>query len=149
MRISEHLSLDHCRCDALLATLEQSVQSGDWPRITSDLAKFIDAMESHFDIEESAVFPALTSANPMWTSPTEVMKREHAEMRDMLKDLAKAVDEENTASASAVTETLLFTVQIHNAKEENVLYRMIDEAIGPESESLSKKIEEWADGAST
>jgi len=147
MQISDYLSRDHRRCDQFFATLEGDARSGNWARVKTDLETFVTAMERHFGIEENEVFPALTAANAMWSPPTEVMRREHKEMRELFEDLEKAVGDEDTEAVLGLTETLLFTMQVHNAKEENILYRMVDKALGGESEPLLKRIEDWANGA--
>ena len=146
MRIAEVLTLDHCRCDALFAKLEHSAHKGEWSRLAQDFEAFQGALEQHFQAEENEIFPALTAANAMWRPPTDVMRHEHQEMRALVEDLIQAMSREDAESFSAIAETLLFTRQVHNAKEENVLYRMIDDALGPRDMKRLKQIEDQLDG---
>ena len=76
--------------------------------------------------------------------PTQVMRTEHRQMRDLLADLARAVAARRADDFAGHGETLVILMQQHNLKEENILYPMCDSSLaasgGDLSGNLSKRI---------
>jgi hemerythrin-like domain-containing protein len=134
--ISDSMTRNHRDCDARFAAAETAAASGDWPRATSELESFRAAMERHFGVEEEALFPAFERHTGMTEGPTEVMRMEHAEMRDMFDRLAAAATARDADEFLGLAETLNLLMQQHNMKEEQVLYSLMDETLGGEADSL-------------
>lgn len=137
---NDTLTQDHRRCDRLLALVERTTQGGDWAAIGKDTALFRDALERHFRFEEEVLFPALEDQLPMAAGPTGVMRMEHAQMREMLEDLAGAVTARSADDCLGILETLHLVTQQHNAKEEGILYPMADRALAPEATGLLARL---------
>lgn len=134
--ISQFMTDNHHHCDDLFAAAENALGDGDWATCTGQFRKFADAMEHHFGMEETILFPAFEQQTGMTMGPTEVMRSEHAQMREVLKRMADAVAQKNTNGYLGHSETLLILMQQHNIKEESVLYPMTDQALGAHSETL-------------
>lgn len=133
---NDTLTQDHRRCDRLLALVERTTQGGDWAAIGQETELFRDAMERHFRFEEEVLFPALEDRLPMAAGPAGVMRMEHAQMRQMLEELAAAVMARSADDCLGILETLHLVTQQHNAKEEGILYPMADRALAPEATGL-------------
>lgn len=126
MSYLEVLSEQHRACDQLFAGIEQHAYKGDWTAAASAAQAFVNDTEVHFAYEEGVLFPALEAASPNATGPTSVMRSEHAQMRELFAALLAATAEHDTEALADAVETLLFVMQQHNAKEENVLYPIAD-----------------------
>lgn len=129
MSLTASLHHHHKDCDELFATAEEAAdsRSGDWPRLFQRLRA---ELEAHFITEEELLFPAFEAATGMTAGPAQVMRMEHAQMRELLKQMADAVGTENAARYGAIGETLLVLMQQHNMKEEHILYPMCDRSLG-------------------
>jgi DUF438 domain-containing protein len=66
----------------------------------------------------------------MTSGPTEVMRGEHRQMRDLLGQMSSGLADRDGDTFSGAAETLLILMQQHNMKEENILYPMCDNALG-------------------
>jgi iron-sulfur cluster repair protein YtfE (RIC family) len=82
--ITEFMTRDHRSCDGLLVAVEQAVVSGAWERARTEFARFQDAMLNHFTAEESVLFPRFEQRTGMYRGPTQVMRGEHVQMRQLL-----------------------------------------------------------------
>jgi hemerythrin-like domain-containing protein len=65
-----------------------------------------------------------------------MMRIEHAEMRELVAQLHAALDAGDAAEFLGLADTLNVLVQQHNLKEEQVLYALLDEALGGEADAL-------------
>ena len=139
--ISELMTHDHRDCDGIFARAEELASDGDWGEAAAALKKFADALNAHFDAEESTLFPAFEQATGMTQGPTMVMRHEHQNMRDTLAALQYALDKQDADDFAGEAETLLIMMQQHNMKEENMLYPMLDSRLpGDEQERLSASV---------
>ena len=128
--ILDSMTRDHRACDTRFAAAEASAAKGDWLRAESDFAAYRAAMERHFTLEEETLFPAFERHTGMTAGPTEVMRAEHAEMRDLFGRLAAAATAHDADEFLGLAETLNLLMQQHNMKEEQVLYALMDESLG-------------------
>jgi hemerythrin-like domain-containing protein len=134
--ISATMTRDHRACDERFAAAEGAASGGDWAQAATDLAAFRSAMERHFALEEETLFPAFENHTGMSAGPTEVMRMEHAEMRELFERLGAAVTARDADEFLGLAETLNLLMQQHNMKEEQVLYALMDESLGGEADSL-------------
>ncbi len=134
--ISATMTGDHRACDERFAAAEGAAASGDWTRASAEFAAFRAAMERHFKVEEETLFPAFENHTGMSAGPTEVMRMEHAEMRELFERLAAAAAARDADEFLGLAETLNLLMQQHNMKEEQVLYALMDEKLGGEAGSL-------------
>jgi len=124
--ILSFMSRDHQRCDALFAKAEQKVANGDWAEATEAFEAMRKAIEHHFDMEEVIFFPRFEEAGSMSVGPTQVMRHEHEQMRALFASMAEALAGQDSDGYLGDSETLLILMQQHNAKEEQILYPMLD-----------------------
>jgi DUF438 domain-containing protein len=125
--IRDFMSTDHRRCDDIFVDVEQAVSAGDWDRATTVYAQFQNAVLQHFSAEESLLFPAFEEKSGMYMGPTQVMRGEHVQMRELLDAARDALVAKDADDYSGNAETLLIMMQQHNMKEENILYPMCDQ----------------------
>jgi len=130
--IEQTMTGDHARCDELFASAEDAVSDGDWEQGSVRFAAFNDAVERHFRMEEEILFPGFESATGTSAGPTEIMRSEHAQMRNLLYSMSVALELQDQDEYLGCSETLLIIMQQHNAKEEQVLYPTADQLMGPD-----------------
>jgi len=129
----------HRHCDDLFVAAEEAVQRGDWAAAAPACARFRAQMQAHFAAEEDLLFPAF-EAIAGGSGPTRVMRMEHDQMRPLLAQLETACAAHDADAYSGAAETLLILMQQHNMKEENILYPMCDQALGPEAERVAAQM---------
>ena len=124
--ISELMTHDHRDCDGIFARAEELASDGDWADAAEALKKFADALNAHFDAEESTLFPAFEQATGNAMGPTRVMRLEHQQMRETLAGMDHALAGGDLDDFLGQAEGLLILMQQHNIKEEQMLYPMCD-----------------------
>lgn len=134
--ISNFLSSDHKRCDTLFAAAESAVSNGDWDVATPEFGRFRDAMLHHFAMEEEIMFPAFETRTGKRQGPTMVMRSEHQQMTELLTRMTNAIARKNADSYLGDADTMLIFMQQHNVKEEQMLYRMADQALVSELDEV-------------
>ena len=130
MSITSPLFQHHKHCDEIFADAEEACGNGDWTAGAAAFELFRAQLETHFASEEELLFPAFEAATGMTSGPTEVMRGEHRQMRDLLAQMQGAVESSDSDTFGGAAETLLILMQQHNMKEENILYPMCDNALG-------------------
>ncbi len=130
MSITSPLFQHHKHCDEIFASAEDACANGDWEAGAKAFTLLVDQLETHFGTEEEVLFPAFETATGMTSGPTEVMRGEHRQMRDLLAQMKDALTSRDADAFSGAAETLLILMQQHNMKEENILYPMCDNALG-------------------
>lgn len=130
MSVTAPLSQHHKHCDEIFARAEEACANGDWAVGSEAFALLNDQLETHFKSEEELLFPAFESATGMTSGPTEVMRGEHRQMRELLAQMKGALADQDSDTFGGAAETLLILMQQHNMKEENILYPMCDNALG-------------------
>ena len=128
---------DHRFCDACLVAVDQATAQGDWARAMSEFTSLRNALHGHFSAEESVLFPLFERQTGYYLGPTQVMRSEHAQIRQLLAAAESALNLRDADDYAGHSETLLIMLQQHNIKEENVLYPMCDQQlVGQVSELL-------------
>lgn len=138
--ISARLGGHHRECDALFASADNAVAQGDWAVATTAFAAFRRELEAHFEAEENVLFPRFEAVTGMTSGPTEVMRAEHAGMRESLARIADALLRRDADDFGGESETLFVMMQQHNMKEEGVLYPMCDRHLVAEVDALAGDI---------
>jgi hemerythrin-like domain-containing protein len=139
-QLTAPLVADHRHCDGLFATAEDAAQRSDWAACRAHFDAFRAAMLHHFDVEENVLFPAFEQATGMSMGPTAMMRSEHAQMRDLLNNMAAVIAAGRKDDYLGMSETLLLYMQQHNLKEENVLYPMADQALAASGIDLTQQV---------
>ncbi len=140
--LTEPFRQHHQHCDDLFITAENAVRAGDWTRARSDFDAFLSAMEVHFGAEEELLFPAFEAETGMRMGPAQVMRHEHAQMRELFKEMATAIAAGDAQAYAGAADTLLIMMQQHNIKEENILYPMCDQRLMTQATTLAPALQE-------
>jgi hemerythrin-like domain-containing protein len=140
--IKNFMLADHRHCDDLFAEAEKAVAALAWDRALAAFASFKGAMQHHFSAEEEVLFPAFEIKSGMTMGPTQVMRVEHAQMRELMAAAQQALLAKDADDYSGNTETLLIMMQQHNMKEEGVLYPMCDDHLRDQTDALLLTLEQ-------
>lgn len=132
---TQYLGGDHQRCDALFALAEQAVHARA-DDASAAHGRFVEAMEHHFGLEEDLLFPAFESATGTRMGPTTVMRHEHEQMRQLFEQMSGDLTDGRYDDYLGAAESLLILMQQHNAKEEQMLYPMCDDALAYSRDNL-------------
>ncbi|MFC5300724.1 hemerythrin domain-containing protein [Azospira restricta] len=145
--IRDFMTDDHRRCDDVFAEVEQAVAGGDWAAAAAAFARFQESVLQHFAAEESLLFPAFEQKTGMRMGPTQVMRSEHVQMRELMQSAAAALAAQDADAYAGEAETLLIMMQQHNMKEENILYPMCDQHLAYETDTLVPQLRAEMPGA--
>jgi hemerythrin-like domain-containing protein len=140
--LTDPLHEHHKHCDDLFAGAESAAHDGDWGVCAGAFTRFRDELEAHFATEEQVLFPAFEDATGMAGGPTQVMRYEHAQMRELIAQMGVALDQKNKDAFAGESETLLILMQQHNMKEENILYPMCNRTLTPQSVDVTGALRE-------
>jgi len=138
--IKDYLSHGHHCCDDLFVAAENAISDGDMAAGEKCFEAFRRGMAEHFSMEESVMFPAFEDITGMTDGPTELMRAEHAQMREVFGLMQSAIAANNAEEYLGLSETLLMIMQQHNFKEEQILYRMADNVLGAEAASIIERM---------
>ena len=136
MTISDLFSRHHTDCDNWYATAENAVIAGKWDEGATAYGRFKNELERHLATEEEVLFPAFDDKTG-GGGPTQVMRMEHGQMRELLGALTGAVKAKDPSAFRGAGETLLVLIQQHNFKEEHILYPMCDQALAGDAGLIS------------
>jgi len=138
--IKEFLTNEHRECDDIFAQMEEAVASQSEDAIAK-LESFHTGMIEHFDKEEKVLFPAFENKTGMKQGPTEVMRREHEQMRGVMRQMVEAIGAKDDERFFGLSETLMMLTQQHNMKEEQMLYTMAEQHLGADGEAIVKQMQ--------
>ena len=138
--VSTAMTADHRRCDEIFSRAEELGSSGNWPDGEERFLAFRDAMLTHFSMEEDRLFPAFEQHMGHTMGPTQVMRMEHIQMRQLFSDMEQAVEARDDAQYLGLSETLMMIMQQHNMKEERMLYPMMDQTLGKAGGEIAQLI---------
>ena len=133
--IKEFLTQDHRNCDETFAKMEETAASS--LEDAKELCEaFIAQSERHFQMEEKVMFPEFETKTGMTQGPTQMMRMEHTQMRQLMQDMFTALESGNKDKFFGFSETLMILLQQHNMKEEQMLYTMAQQHLGAESDRI-------------
>lgn len=133
--IKEFLTQDHRECDEIFSQMEEAVANKSDDAIAK-FEEFYDSLTNHFKMEEMIAFPAFEQKTGMTQGPTQVMMMEHEQMRGLLSKMVEAIGSKDNDKFFGLSETLMILMQQHNMKEEQMLYTMIQQHLGDDSDHL-------------
>jgi len=133
MTINQYMTTDHRACDEQFAQLENIVDQGNFDGAKVMFDEFKDHMIKHFDMEEKVIFPQFNSAQGEGCNPTGVMIMEHDQMRNLFDKMQEAINKNNKENFLGLSENLLFVMQQHNMKEEQIMYNLADEVLNSQA----------------
>ncbi len=137
MSILQYLTDEHRKCDQLYAQAEEAVIRDEWERARELFDEFKRKTLLHFQKEEEILFPEFEERTGIVMGPTQVMRHEHAQARELLDRLEKALSDRDKDGFLSIGESLMILIQQHNMKEEQILYPMSDQNL-PSEEIVEK-----------
>ena len=142
--ISEYMTQDHRDCDHQYADMEKAVIAGDFPQAQKQWEKFNQMMERHLGMEEQLLFPEFEGATGNTMGPTQMMRMEHHQMREMIALIHDGIAAGDKDKVFGYLETLMILLQQHNMKEEQILYPMMQNALGSDDEAVMDRLKEFS-----
>lgn len=139
--ISDYMTAHHRRCDEAFARARAMAAASDWVGLARDGEAFLREIERHIEVEEEILFPAFEEKTGMSSGPTEVMRTEHEQMRVLFARMRAATEAKDGVEYANAAETFLSLMQQHNAKEEDMMYPMLDQALGEEARDFVGSLE--------
>jgi len=136
----EFMQIHHGQCDQLYADGENALLDEQMEEGVGQITTFLSEMERHFLMEETVLFPTFEDISGMRQGPTQVMRMEHQQIRNLLARMSDAVTRMDRDEILEVGETLLILMQQHNMKEEGILYPMVDQHLAPYREELMDRM---------
>lgn len=133
--LAEYMSTNHKVCDDAFALAEEAALDKHWEPAKTAFHTFRHDMARHFRMEEEVLFPALLDAGGP-AGPVQVMRMEHAQINELIEQMASALADKNSKGYGGLSETLLIVMQQHNMKEEQILYPIMDRVLASERETL-------------
>ena len=137
----EHMQAHHCRCDQLYADGENFLLDEQIEEGLESIKSFLNEMERHFQMEETVLFPTFEEISGMRQGPTQVMRMEHQQMRNLLARMSEALSNRDRDEILEVGETMMILMQQHNVKEEGILYPMADQLLASYREELIERMD--------
>ena len=134
--VSSYLMWDHDRLDAVLYEVLALVSEGTFERARERYAEFIAGMRRHIDLEEKILFPEFEQRSGIKAGPTDLARRDHEIIREALSDMDTAIAAGSPKPFFLARKKFLSVLPSHHAKEEQLLYPVIDESM-PEEERLN------------
>ncbi len=142
--IGDYMIHDHKECDEVFARAEEAVGEADWARAQAEFDAFTHRMDRHFDMEGNLLFPEFEKKTGHAGGPTQVRRMEHDQMRVVMHEMRPALESKDAEQSLGLSETFLVLMQQHNFKEEGILYSMIDQVLGEQSETLLAQLDSVA-----
>ncbi|MFN7064992.1 MAG: hemerythrin domain-containing protein [Aquificaceae bacterium] len=125
--ITQYLTEEHRRGDSLYSKLEELVQRERWQEAEEAFKEFSEDALTHFRKEEEILFPEFERTTGITMGPTQVMRIEHAQARELIERMKGYIDNRDKRGFLSVADTLMILLQQHNLKEEQILYPMCDQ----------------------
>lgn len=139
--ISDYMQKDHAEIDAIAGRAAGAAASGDLPGMAREGAQFLDRLERHIEVEEELLFPAFEERTGMTEAgPSLQMREEHVPMQEHLRAMREAIQAGDAAAWQRASEPLLELLVPHNQKEEQMMYPMLDDALGPDASTLLDEV---------
>ncbi len=132
MNITQYLTEEHRKCDNVYAEIEKAVSEGNWEDAEKLFKEFKEKTLLHFKKEEEVLFPEFEERTGIVMGPTQVMRMEHNQARELLNRMEEAIRNKNKDEFLSLGESLMILIQQHNMKEEQILYPMSDQNLNAE-----------------
>lgn len=142
--ILEFMRDDHRACDHLLSEAENALSAKNTEEAKALFDAFYQATNRHFDMEERELFITFEKRTGMMGGPTQMMRYEHQQLRSLLESMRIALNENRNDDFFGIGESMMIMLQQHNMKEEQMLYPMIDRALGDDGSLMIQTLKEMA-----
>jgi hemerythrin-like domain-containing protein len=142
--ILEFMRDDHRACDHLYTEAENALSAKNTEKAKALFEEFYRLTNHHFDMEERELFITFEKRTGMMGGPTQMMRYEHQQLRSLLESMKSALNENRHNDFFGIGESMMIMLQQHNMKEEQMLYPMIDRALGGDAELMIQTLKDMA-----
>lgn len=143
--ITAWMQQDHVLIDGILERATAAAQAGDLAALEREATLFLQRLERHIDMEENLLFPAFEERTGMTAAgPSVQMRAEHEQMQAIFLQMRAAVAAKDAAGYRQASQALLEVLVPHNLKEEQMMYPMLDDAMGADASALLADVKEMA-----
>ncbi len=143
--ITDYMQQDHDLIDGIAERAVAAAAAGDLAGMERDGALFLQRLERHIEMEENLLFPAFEERTGMTAAgPSVQMRAEHEQMQGILQQMRDAIAAKDAAGWQRASQALLEVLVPHNLKEEQMMYPMLDDAMGPDAGALLAEVKEMA-----
>ena len=155
--ISAWMQNDHVHIDAIAERALAAAVARDGAALEREAELFLSRLRRHIEMEEGVLFPAFEQRTGMSASgPSLQMRDEHEQMQPILQQMqaaAAALDGAAWQHAAATGDgaayqraaQALHEILIpHNLKEEQMMYPMLDDAMGADAQALLDEVKVMA-----
>lgn len=143
--ISSYMQQDHVLIDGIAERAIAAAQAGDWPALEREASDFLRRLRRHIEMEENVLFPAFEQRTGMTAAgPSAQMRVEHTQMRPILSRMQEAASAPDRVGYQQASKALFDILVPHNMKEEQMMYPMLDEAVGEGVQALLAEVRQMA-----
>ena len=135
--ISSYMQDDHVLIDGIAERAVAAAAARDWAAFARDGTEFLQRLRQHIEMEERLLFPAFEQRTGMAAGgPSVQMREEHEQMQPILAQIEAALTARDATGYQLSTKALFDILVPHNQKEEQMMYPMLDEAMGGDAQAL-------------
>ncbi len=132
---------DHVDIDRIAERVAAAATAGDHAGLEREGTLFLQRLERHIEVEENLLFPAFEERTGMTAAgPSVQMREEHVEMQEPLRRMREAVAANDAAGWQRASKALFEMLVPHNQKEEQMMYPMLDDAMGADAAALLAEV---------
>jgi len=143
--ISSAMQRDHVLIDGIAERAVAAAAAGAWPALEREGGEFLRRLRLHIEAEEQLLFPAFEQRTGMTAAgPSVQMRAEHGQMQPILAQMQQAVAARDGAGYVRASRALLDILAPHNLKEEQMMYPMLDQAMGTDAQALVAQLRAMA-----
>ena len=143
MTIKDFMTHKHRECDHKLADAEAAVERGDFDSALERYLEFKNETLKHFEMEEEYLFLEFEAKTGMTQGPTQVMRMEHAQAKSLFEKMDEAYNTKDKDRIYGLGESMNILLQQHNAKEEQMLYTMMQQHLNDKNDEIVTKLQNW------
>ena len=118
---AQRVASQHRQLDDFHAVFSDALASGDTSAARLALARFREALEAHFSLEEDFYFPALHGQRAALAPELARLVREHAVLRAALAEVADVLAREDVRAGQGGLAAWLPRLREHERAEERLI----------------------------
>jgi hypothetical protein len=115
------IASQHHQLDEFHEVFENALARGDAAGAEQSFARFADALEAHFTLEEQVYFPALHGRDAATAAELAEFVRDHEALRGAVAEIAAALRARDLAAGDALLGTWLPRLVLHERREEALM----------------------------
>jgi hypothetical protein len=120
-REAQRVASQHRQLDEFQGVVEDAVARGDLAEAQRALARFSEALDAHFQLEEEVYFPALHSHASDLRADLADLALEHDGLRAGFSDATVSLARQDGAATAAALQAWFSRLDAHERREEELL----------------------------